>query len=221
MPPTATIREIKAYQEKIEKGQITAQNLPPCSICEVEAYHFKIHAYRERRFLVIVAMIVQSALCSLIRFRCPGCGKTVTFYPDFAIPHKHYTRQSITGFAESYVAADTTYKDAIMVKDERSVPGYPDDEKSLAPSTVHRWITSLSGLVNTTQKALGLIRQENPASSACRDLAQLTMPRFKYRSQTRKESLLSCFRLLVTEALFKATFHLSIFTNLATSCAFT
>jgi hypothetical protein len=119
------------------------------------------------------------------------------------------------------VAADTTYQDAVMVKDERSVPGYPDDAKSLAPSTVHRWITSLSGLVNATQKALDLILQENPASSVCRDLAQLTIPQSKYRSQTRKKSLLSCFWLLVTEALFKTTFHLSIFTKLATSCAFT
>jgi hypothetical protein len=221
MPPTATMQDIKAYEEKVEKGQITGHHLPPCPSCKVEAYHFKIHAYRERRFLLIVDMIVQPYHCPLVRFRCPLCGKSVTFYPDFAIPHKHYTRQSITGFAESYVAADTTYQQAIMVQDERSVPGYPESEKSLAPSTLHRWITSLGSLGNTAQKALDLIRQENPASSICRDLAQLTLPRSKYRSQARRDSLLCCFRLLLTEALFKVTFHLSIFTKLATNCAFT
>ena len=37
-------------------------------------------------------MLIKAAFCSLIRFRCPGCGKTFCFYPDFAIPYKHYTR---------------------------------------------------------------------------------------------------------------------------------
>jgi hypothetical protein len=221
MPLTATIEDIKAYLEKVEKGQITAQSLPPCPRCGIEAHHFRFHAYRERRFLIIVEMIVQSAYAPLVRFRCPGCRKTVASYPDFAIPHKHYTRQSITGFAERYVASDaTTYQQAVMVTEQNSVPGYPDEEKSLAPSTVYRWITSLSRLVNTARKALNLISQDNPASSACRDLAQLTIPRSKYRSLARKERLLSCFRLLVTEAFFKATFNLSIFTKLATWCAF-
>lgn len=221
MPPTATMQDIKAYLKKVEKGQITAQNLPPCPSCGLEALHFKIHAYRERRFLVIVDMIVEPVHGALVRFRCPGCGKTVVFYPDFALPHKHYTRQSITGFAQRYVASeDSSYRQSVMVNEEKSVPEYPGGEKSLAPSTVHRWVTSLSRLVNTARKALNLICQQNPATSLCRDLAQLIVPASKYRSFSRKERLLSCFRLLVTEAVFKSTFNLSIFTNLATRCAF-
>jgi len=221
MPPTATMEDIKAYREKAEKGQIAAQNLPPCQRCNVEGCHLKIHAYRERRFLLIIEMVVQAILCPLVRFRCPGCRKTFTFYPDFAIPHKHYTRQSITGFAEQYMASDDTYQEAVMVKDEKSVPGYPDGEKTLAPSTVHRWVRSLSRFVNTSQKALSLICQENPHCSISRDIAQWVIPRSKYRSQVRKECLSNCFRLLATEALFKSTFKLSIFTKLATGCAFT
>lgn len=222
MAPTATIKDIKAYQGKVEKGEITAQNMPPCPRCKVEARHFKIHAYRERCFLVIVEMIVQPCYCPLVRFRCLLCGKTFTFYPDFAIPHKRYTRQSIMGFAENYLAyADTTYQQAVMVKEEKSLPGYPDGERTLAPSTLHRWITRLGGLLNTAQKALGLIRQENPASPIFRDLAQVTIPCSKFRSQTRKDTLRSCFRLLLIEAFFKTTFQVSIFTKLATLCAFT
>jgi len=221
MPPTATMKDIKAYFMKVEKGQITAQNLPACPCCNLEALHFKIHAYRERRFLVIVDMIVESVHGPLVRFRCPGCGKTVAFYPDFALPHKHYTRQSVAGFAQRYVAAeDTSYRQAVMVNEEKSVPEYPGGEKSLAPSTVHRWVTSLSGFVNTARCALSLICRQNPATSLCRDLAQLSVPASKYKSFSRKERLLSCFRLLATEAIFKATFNLSIFTNLATRCAF-
>ena len=107
-----------------------------------------------------------------------------------------------------------------MDKDEKSVPGYPDGEKTLAPSTVHRWVTGLSRFVNTTQKALDLICQENPLSSICRDLAQWVVPRSKYRTERRKTCLLNCFRLLATEALFKTVFNLSIFTKLAINCAF-
>jgi len=215
------MEDIKAYFMKVEKGQITAQNLPACPCCNLEALHFKIHAYRERRFLVIVDMIVESVHGPLVRFRCPGCGKTVAFYPDFALPHKHYTRQSVAGFAQRYVAAeDTSYRQAVMVNEEKSVPEYPGGEKSLAPSTVHRWVTSLSGFVNTARCALSLICRQNPATSLCRDLAQLSVPASKYKSFSRKERLLSCFRLLATEAIFKATFNLSIFTNLATRGAF-
>jgi hypothetical protein len=221
MPPTATLQDIKAYLEKIEKNQIIAQNLAGCSRCGLAAQYFKVHAYRERRFLVIVDMMVQAAFAPLIRFRCPACKKTVAYYPDFALPHKHYTRQCVMGFAESYVASETaTYQQAVMDKEQRCVPGYPGGE-SLAASTVHRWITTLSGLVHTAQKALNLICQQNPATRACRDLAQLTVAPCKFKSQTRKKRLLDCLRLIVVEAFFKATFNLSIFTKLAINCGFT
>jgi len=94
MPPTATLEDIKAHQLKIEKGKIRPDNLPPCPRCSVESEFFKIHAYRERRFLIIIEMLIKAAYCSLLRFKCPGCGKTFTHYPDFAIPQKHYTRPS-------------------------------------------------------------------------------------------------------------------------------
>ena len=106
MPPTATLEDIKAYQKKVEKDKITPHNLPPCPRCSVDSSFFKIHAFRERRFLIIIEMIIQAAHCSLVRFICPGCGKTFTFYPDFAIPHKHYTRPSIIGFCAAYLESD-------------------------------------------------------------------------------------------------------------------
>jgi hypothetical protein len=111
MPPTATLEDIKAYQQKVEKGKITSHNLPARPRCRVDSLFFKIHAYRERRFLIIIAMLVQAAYCSLVRFKCLGCGKTFTNYPDFAIPHKHYTRPSITGFSAKYLNCEQiTYR---------------------------------------------------------------------------------------------------------------
>ncbi len=221
MPLTATIDDIKAYLEKVEKNEITPEALPACAVCGLDARHFKLHAFRERRFLIIVDMQVQPQQAPLVRFRCPGCNKTVCFYPDFALPHKHYTRQSIMALAGRYVASDTaTYQQAVWIDEQQSEPGYASGE-SLAPSTIHRWITSLSALANTTRKALNLICQQEPATTACRVLAQLTIARRKFMSRARKQRLLACFRLLTVEGFFRATFHLSIFTKLATNCRFT
>jgi len=219
MPPTATLEDVKAYQLKVEKDKITPHNLPPCPRCRVDSSFFKIHAYRERRFLIIIEMLIKAAYCSLVRFICPGCGKTFTDYPDFAIPHKHYTRPSITGFSASYLESDdTTYPQAVMV--DNSTPGYPQNDATLAPSTIHRWITTLSRFTQTCRKALILLLQENPVSSICRDLARLIIPQRKYKTNQRKKQLFGCRQLVIIEAFFQATFRTSIFTKLATRCAF-
>jgi hypothetical protein len=147
----------------VEKDKIAAHNLPPRPRCRVDSAFFKLHAYRERRFLVIVDMTVRSGLCTLVRFSCPGCGKTFTYYPDFSLFHKHYTCTSMMGFTGTYVESDdTTYKQTIMV--DGSAPGYPGGERTLAPSTIHRWFTILGGLVETCQKALSFLLQEDPLS---------------------------------------------------------
>ena len=214
MPPTATIEAIKAHQLKVEKDKITPDNLLPCPRCNVESDFFKIHAYRERRFLIIIEMLIKAAFCTLIRFRCPGCGKTFTDYPDFAIPHKHYTRQSVMGFSANYLESDdTTYQQAVMV--DNSTPGYPQSDSTLASSTIHRWITTLGRFTNTCRTALLLLLQENPVSSICRDLARVIIPQRKFKTNHRKKQLIGCRQLLMMEAIFKATFKTSIFTKLA------
>ena len=219
MPPTATLEDIKAYQQKVEKDKITPHNLPPCARCSVDSSFFRVHAYRERRFLIIVDMLIKAVFCSLIRFRCPGCGKTFTFYPDFAIPHKHYTRQSVMGFAANYLESDDmTYQQAVMI--DNSTPGYPQTDSTLAPSTIHRWITTLSRFTLTCRTALSLLLQENPLSTICRDLARIIVPPRKFKTDHRKKQLIGCRQLLMIEATFKATFNTSIFTKLATRCSF-
>jgi hypothetical protein len=219
MPPTATLEAIKAHQSKVEKDKITSDNLPPCPRCSVESQFFKIHAYRERRFLIIIEMLINAAYCSLVRFRCPGCGKTFTDYPNFAIPHKHYTQLSITGFSANYVESDDmTYQQAVIV--DGSVPGYPQNDATLAPSTIHRWITTLGSFTQTCRTALILLLQENPVSSICRDLARLIIPQRKYKTNQRKKLLIGCRQLVIIEAFFQATFKTSIFTKLAMNCAF-
>jgi len=219
MPPTATLEAIKAHQERVEKNKISPDNLPPCPRCNVRSEFFKIHAYRERRFLIIIEMLIKAAYCSLVRFGCPGCGKTFTHYPEFAIPHKHYTQPSITGFSARYADSDDmTYRQTVMV--DGSLPGYPKGDATLAPSTVHRWITTLGRFGQTCRTAISLQLQEEPASSICRDLAHLIVPHRKYKTEHRKKQLIGCRQLVVVEAFFQAAFKKSIFTKLATHCAF-
>ena len=219
MPLTATLEDIKAHQKRVEKDKITPDNLPPCPRCHVESVFFKVHAYRERRFLIIIEMLIKAAYCSLVRFSCPGCGKTFTHYPDFAIPHKHYTQPSLTGFSARYLDSQTmTYQQAVMV--DNSVPGYPQSDSTLAPSTLHRWIRSLGQFTQTCRTALILLLQENPTSSICRDLARLIVLKRKYKTEHRKIQLTRCRQLVIIEGVFRAAFKISIFTKLATRWAF-
>ena len=163
MPPTATYEQIKAYQNQVEKNKITPHGLGACPRCHLESIFFKLHAYRERRFLVIVDLLVKAVFCTLVRFRCTGCGKTITSYPDFAIPHKHYTRQTIEGLSRSYVENDQmTYQDAVVIDD--AVPERPVSGQALAPSSVHRWISTLAALIIAHQQALKKSLQQNPAA---------------------------------------------------------
>jgi hypothetical protein len=187
MPLSATREEIKAYQEKVEKGKITSDGLEPCSRCNLESKHFKIHAFRERRFLIIVEMFVEAVYSTLVRFKCGCCGKTFAFYPDFAIPHKHYTRQTVVKFSSTFVEdGQKTYKDAVMTID--GVPECSEQGRPLAPSTIHRWISTLAGIFTAYQGA-----KENPLQKkAFSGLSKTQIPKKKYRTLRRKAVLLKC-----------------------------
>ena len=187
MPLTATHEQIKAYQEKVEKGKITSDGLDPCPRCNLEPEHFKIHAFRERRFLIIVKMLVETVFSTLVRFKCARCEKTFTFYPDFAIPHKHYTRQTVVKFSGTYIEDDQkTYKDAVMTID--GVPECSEKGRPLAPSTIHRWISTLAGIFTAYQEAKEKPLQKKAFSRLCKT----QIPKKKYRTLTRKAVLLKC-----------------------------
>ncbi len=208
MPLTATIEDIKAYQEKVEKDKITSKDLPPCPRCNLDSLLFKIHAYRERRFLVIVEMLIKSVHCTLIRFRCTGCNKTITNYPDFAIPHKHYTRQTIFNFSNSYIEDDQkTYKTAVISDD-----GVPENSDSghLAPSTIHRWVSTLAYLNIAYQAILATSLQKNPSSNCLKNLAHLAIPERKFKTHKRKRCLLRCRWFFQVESFLESQFSPSL-----------
>ena len=209
MPPTATLEDIKAHQDKVEKNKITPHHLPPCSRCSVDSSYFKIHAYRERQFLIIVEMLIKAAYCSLVRFGCPGCGKTFTHYPDFAIAHKHYTRQTIEGLCRAYVVNDQkTYQDAAMTDD--SVPERAVSGQALAPSSIHRWISTLAELIRADQDALKKLLQEKCAAQFCRHAGPIQISEKKYKTSHRRHCLLWCRWFFKIQAVLKNQFSPSL-----------
>ena len=202
MPPTATLEQIKAYQDKVEKDEITAHRLPPCTRCQVESRFFQLHAYRERRFLIIVEVLVKAVFCTLVRFRCPDCGKTVTCYPDFAIPHKHYTRQSIESFSRAYVQDDhKTDEGAVMTDD--GVPERPVSGQTLAPSSVHRWISTLADLIRRYCDGMKKSLPKNSVAQSFEDVDPIQIPERKYKTPKRRHCLLVCWWFFKTVAFLK------------------
>ena len=95
MPLTATHEEIKAYQKKVEKGKITPDGLGLCPRCNLEPEHFKIHAFRERRFLIIEELLLKAIYCTLVRSNVSAVARHSPFirifrFPTNTIPGKRF-----------------------------------------------------------------------------------------------------------------------------------
>jgi hypothetical protein len=170
-------------------------------------------------------MLVQAVLCLVIRWRCPGCKKTFTQQPPFALPRKRYVRDTILSFTGCYLEEEaSTYRKVVL--EERmpifhaSASGKKTiDDRILAHSTPYRWITGLGGFKEIPRCAQDLILQKNPASTVCRDLAAIDVSARKYVKAGRESILKRCRRILHLDAEFRATFCASIFPFLATRCA--
>jgi hypothetical protein len=144
-----------------------------------------------------------------VRFRCTGCGKTITSYPDFAIPHKHYTRQTIEGLSKSYVENDQkTYQDAVVI--DNAVAERPVSGQALAPSSIHRWIGTLADFIKANEDALKKLLQEKPTVQPCRQWVPIQIPEKKYKTYNRRECLLRCQWFFKIRAVFKNPFSPSL-----------
>ncbi len=206
MPLSATMEDIKAYMEKVDKNEITPFNLPDCPRCHYDSHFFQFHAYRDRRFLIIAKMLVEAVFCVLVRFRCPKCGKTFTSYPNFAIPYKQYTRQTIESFSSSYVEDNQkTYEEAVMT--DEGTPEHSNTGQVLAPSSIHRWIFTLANLIMAYQEALATSHQKKQCRDLGKNLAATLLSKNKYRTDHRKECLLRCRWFFAAGDSFKNQFH--------------
>jgi len=217
---TATSEQIKQYSELVQQGENQC-HLQFCPQCHVTPEHFKRHAKRQRKFLVIVEQVAHVVIGLLTCWKCPGCSTCFTGYPPFALPYKRYTLPTICAFSQRYVANDSmTYRKLIQQNPIGSLQIGNAAEWQLDHSTIHRWIGTLGQFDTIIRKAQDLILQADPASTLCRDLAALTVAPRKHTSEWRKTLLLGCRRLLDLEKRFFRLFDVSIFHNLATKCAY-
>jgi hypothetical protein len=212
---------IQAYTEKVRAKDIHC-SLDRCPRCTLESV-FKRHDRRKRTFLLIVGDLVERVDSLLTRWKCVLCERTFSLYPSFALPHKHYVRPTIFERGQSYLDdEDASYRRAIQIEgmpvfyagesEERI------DERTLAPSTLYRWLTSLGGLERTVREALRLIRSASPKATIFR--TTYPVPPRKYRSPERKKRLQLGRQLFETERVYRPLFGASIFPHLATACAF-
>jgi len=208
-------RQILEYTERVRQGQVQC-NLPPCRCCKSDI--FKQHATRERQFYVTSEDMVKVILGLLNRWKCLGCGKTFTDYPEFAVPYKRYIvpiiKKYISLYTEDHLAS---YRKIII----RNCIGYPDSEQQLNHTSIHRWIKTFGSYSKIIRTAQDIYLQAKPQSSICRELTSLSIPLAKYRTQERKTLLQRCRQLLKIEVKFWSVFQASIFTRLATQCGFT
>jgi len=179
------LQKIKKYEHQI-LGSSYLSLYPQCPKCNQEVDFFKRHEIRSRTFQLLGQNEVER-LCSLIsRWKCLVCGKTITYYPDFALPYKRYILQCIMDRCSQYLEDDSqTYRRAVTRDNAEFYHQESSEDGSwpvLAHSTLHRWITSLSTLEQTMQSALEHIKQKEPHTAIFRKIAALRIPGKKFRS---------------------------------------
>ena len=199
--------------------------LPPCPFCNTPPTVFTRHQARRRGFRILCGLLVDVVLGLVIRWKCPGCKKTFTQQPPFALRCKRFTRETILDFSGSYLEDEaSSYRKTVL---EEGMPiGYPTKTVNdsliypeLAHTTPYRWISSLGGFKEIPRRALDHVLQANPASTVHRDLTALKISPGKYVKTTREKVLKRCRQLIYLEAEFRAAFDASIFPFFATTCA--
>lgn len=196
--------------------------LPPCPFCKTQPTLFTRHQVRIRGFRILCDPLIDVVLGLVIRWKCPGCKKTFTQQPPFALRCKRFTREAILDFSGSYLEDEAlSYRKAVLeggmsicypTKTVNDSLIYPQ----LAHTTPYRWISSLGGFKEILRCALDFVLQKKPASTVHRDLATLKISPGKYVKAAREEVLKRCRQLIHLEAEFRTAFNTSIFPFFAT-----
>jgi len=214
---SASIDEINEYTEKVRRNE-NPSPVCRCPKCQAKPDFFTPHDKKNREFRVIIDQVVHIVPGLLTMWKCPECGRCFMGYPPFAMPYKRYTVPTIRAFSQRYVEDDSmTYRGVV---NETPILSSTSPEWELSHSTIHRWIRTLGGMNQTVAIAQDLVLQADPVSTICRDLAGLTIPARKYFTEARQNLLLTCRRLVKIEKQFFSLFHVSVFHQLATACAY-
>jgi|CXWL01.1.fsa_nt_gi hypothetical protein len=190
-----------------------------CPRCEGIPDAFKIHDRWWRTYRVVVERLVHCVSALVVRWKCGLCGQTFSPCPDFALPYKRYVCAVVLDFGAHYLGDDAmSYRRAVRVED---LPVFYDsghqdaiDERTLAGSTLHRWLGWLGRLERTLHAALRLIRRASATSGLFRKTHPV--PSWKYRSAERRQRLQVGLGLVSAETAYRSLFAVSIFPGLAT-----
>jgi len=219
-----TPSDIGKYSLDVLRNKIRC-GLPSCPVCNTQPAFFRRHQARPRKFRILYDALVQVVKCLVIRWKCPGCNKTFTEQPPFALPFKRYTSDTILDRSGRYLEDKTlTYRKTVReggleIFHASTHEGNTPVDKVLSHTTPYRWVGTLGGFKEIARRALDIILQKSPATKLCRDLAALTISPNKFVKAPREEALKRSRRLIHLEAAFRAVFHASIFPFFATGCA--
>jgi len=221
---SATVQQIQEHTDQIRQG-LDSCYLPPCRRCGVTPDFFKRHEKRSRIFKIIIKQLLIKVLGLLSRWKCPGCNKTATSYPCFALPYKRYTLPTIRTFTRAYVEDPAASYRGLVAACPLVYEMLPESDSNREPmmehSTIHRWISTMGSYSRLVQTATDLVIQADPATRLHRHLAGLKVSPGKYRSPSRKQTLLTCFHLVFLMPLYRAIFQTGIFPKLATLSGYT
>lgn len=221
---SATVEQIQEHTDQVRQG-LDSCYLPPCPRCGVTPDFFKRHEKRRRIFKINIEQLLIKVLGLLSRWKCPGCNKTATSYPCFALPYKRYTLPTIQTFTRAYVEDPaTSYRKLVAacpLVHETSPDSDSNREPTMEHSTIHRWINTMGSYSRLVQNATDLIIQADPTTHLYRSLAGLKVSPGKYRSPSRKQTLLTCFHLVFLMPLYRTIFQTGIFPKLATLSGYT
>ena len=211
------IEKIKAHEKEVQSRELPDE-LEICPKCGGRSRSFKLHESRNRLFFVIVDFLVKKVWSVLGRWECPLCKCTSTYYPDYAIPHKRYTKNTILELSKKYVEEkDYTYES--VVQNDMATIVYDSKNNSskyecrLRSTTLWWWLSYIGSMHLLINKAFSLIRQKDPLSKVFREIQPIN-PK-KYRSNKRKNLLQRCIEFLNTEDEFRRLFSNSVFLHFA------
>jgi hypothetical protein len=216
-PKSATKKDIDNYTQQVKNNEVLC-NLPDCPKCKTSSKFFKRHELKDRKFKIIEDLIVYIVIGLLIRWKCPGCGKTFTQYPWFAVPYKRYTLPTIFDLCWQYLENELlSYRKLVEIW---SPVEYKSDDIHLQHSTIYRWITTLGSYSVIIRESLRLILEAKPGSPIVRVLSNISVFSRKYKNKKRKKILINCKKIICLEKVYHAVFRVSIFSRLAAACHF-
>ena len=201
------LRMVKDYERQIlEKNFVCPY--PDCPKCKNAVDQFKLHEIKSRIFLILGGNEVEKRSSLISRWKCYICRKTFNYYPEFVCPYKRYVIPSIMDRCRLYLEDDKqSYRRAVTHNHAEFLhDSHKGEQPALAHSTLHRWVTTFSGLIETTRNALESIKQKAPHTGIFRKIAALRMPGKKFRSPQREKQLHRCCILLWVQDEFVRLF---------------